>query len=176
MQQVGALEALRSRAGMLLAVASLATSFLGGLVLQDDRPRGLLAWLGVGSFVGLVALTLVMLLPFKWVFSLAARRIIGDYIEAEPADLATTLRELALHLDNDFERNPEALEPPVRGVRGRGRLARCGSAFLARHPLEDYVTERRQGGDQPGGEKPQTSPQPKQPRPDPQPSRPDPGR
>jgi hypothetical protein len=54
---------------MLLAVASLATSFLGGLALQDSRPRDLLAWIGVGSFVGLVALTLVMLLPCRWVFS-----------------------------------------------------------------------------------------------------------
>jgi hypothetical protein len=109
-QQAGALEALRGRAGMLLAVASLATSFLGALALQDDRPKDLLAWVGVGSFVGLVALTLVMLLPRRWVFSLTARWIIGDYIEAEqPADLATTYRELALHLDKHFERNQRRL-------------------------------------------------------------------
>jgi hypothetical protein len=109
-QQVGALEAVRGRAGMLLAVASLATSFLGGLALQDDRPKNLLAWVGVGSFVGLVALTLVMLLPRKWVFSFTAGRIIGDYIEAEePADLAKTHRELALHLDKHFERNQKRL-------------------------------------------------------------------
>jgi hypothetical protein len=109
-QQVGALEALRSRAGMLLAVASLATSFLGGLALHDDRPREALAWVGVGSFVGLAALSLALLLPYKWVFSLTARRIIGDYIEAEPpADLATTHRELALHMDDHVERNQKRL-------------------------------------------------------------------
>jgi hypothetical protein len=104
---------------MLLAAASLATSFLGGLALQDDRPRDALAWIGVMSFVGLVALTLVMLLPFKWVFSLTARRIIGDYIEAgQPADLPTTTLTMAgqLLLSGTYNHVLHVPEPPPSAV------------------------------------------------------------
>ncbi len=111
-QQAGAVEALRGRAGTLLAVASLATSFLGGLALQDKAPRGWLSWVAVAAFVGVVVLAVLILLPsYKWVFALSARRIIGDYIEGEPpADLAATHRDLALHLENHLDRNEKRLD------------------------------------------------------------------
>src|SRR6266568_4263975 len=48
-QQVGALDNLRGRAGTLLAVASLSTSFLGGIVLQDKAPEGWLSWAAIGA-------------------------------------------------------------------------------------------------------------------------------
>jgi len=106
-QQAGALEAIRGRAGTLLAVAALATSFLGGLVLGEKAPEGRLSWAAVVAFVGVVALTLFILLPTPgWRFALSARTLIGDYIEADdPASVATMYRELALHLERYFDGN-----------------------------------------------------------------------
>lgn len=110
-QQVGALDNLRSRAGTLLAVASLSTSFLGGIVLQDKAPEGWLSWAAIGAFLGAVAITLVLLLPRPgWLFGTSAKVIIEQYAEGEhPRDLATTHRHLALHLEGHEDRNARRL-------------------------------------------------------------------
>lgn len=110
-QQVGALDNLRGRAGTLLAVASLSTSFLGGIVLQDKAPEGWLSWAAIGAFLGAVAITLALLLPRPgWLFGTSAKVIIEQYAEGEhPQDLATTHRYLALHLEDHEDRNARRL-------------------------------------------------------------------
>jgi hypothetical protein len=40
-EQSSALDGLRTRAGLILTAASIASSFLGGLALQQARPRDL---------------------------------------------------------------------------------------------------------------------------------------
>jgi hypothetical protein len=109
--QVGALDNLRGRAGTLLAVASLSTSLLGGIVLQGNAPHGWLSWAAIGVFVGVVAITLVLLLPRpRWGFSISATTIIEGYAEGEhPRDLATTHRYLALHLEGADTKNAARL-------------------------------------------------------------------
>jgi hypothetical protein len=111
-EQVGALDNLRGRAGTLLAVASLSTSFLGGIVLQDKAPEGWLSWSAIGAFVGAVVITLVLLLPRgRWVFGMSANDIIEGYAEGEhPRDLATTHRWLAIYLERREDENTSRLD------------------------------------------------------------------
>jgi hypothetical protein len=75
--QVGALDNLRGRAGTLLAVASLSTSLLGGIVLQGKAPHEWLSWAAIAAFLGVVAITLVLLLPrSRWRLNISATTII----------------------------------------------------------------------------------------------------
>jgi hypothetical protein len=109
--QAGALDALRGRAGTLLAVASLATAFLGGLVFQDSTPPGWAPRVGIFAFIAVVLLSLVLLLPLPgWRFTVRAQAIVGDFIEADsPASLADTHRELALRFSQYADGNQKRL-------------------------------------------------------------------
>ncbi len=51
-EQVGELDNLRTRAGTLLAVVSLSTSFLGGVVLRGKPPHEWLSWAAIAAFFG----------------------------------------------------------------------------------------------------------------------------
>jgi hypothetical protein len=110
-EQVGELDNLRTRAGTLLAVVSLSTSFLGGVVLQGKAPHEWLSWAAIGAFLGAVAITLVLLVPRRgWVFGASAKTIIEGYAEGQhPRDLATTHRHLALYLEGHEDRNARRL-------------------------------------------------------------------
>jgi hypothetical protein len=116
--QASALDALRARAGTLLAVAALATSFLGGLVFQNDTPEGWAPQFGIFAFIAVVVLLLLVVLPLPgWRFTLSARAVIRDFVEADsPASLAQTHRELALRFDQWLDRNERrpsrTLSPP----------------------------------------------------------------
>jgi hypothetical protein len=110
-EQVGELDNLRTRAGTLLAVVSLSTSFLGGIVLQGKAPHEWLSWAAIGAFLGAVVITLVLLAPRPgWVFGTSAKVIIEDYAEGEhPQDLAATHRRLALYLEGHEDSNAKRL-------------------------------------------------------------------
>jgi O-antigen/teichoic acid export membrane protein len=88
-------------------VVSLSTSFLGGAVLQDKAPHGWLSWAAIGSFLGAVAITLVLLLPRRrWVFGLSAKDIFEGYaVGTHPRGLATTHRFLAVYLERREDQN-----------------------------------------------------------------------
>jgi hypothetical protein len=109
--QAGALDGLRGRAGTLLAVASLATSFLGGLVFQGGTPKGWAPQVGIFAFIAVVLLSLVVLLPMPgWKFTVSAQVIVRDFIEADsPASLAETHRELALRFEQWLNQNQRRL-------------------------------------------------------------------
>jgi hypothetical protein len=111
-EQVSELDNLRTRAGTLLAVISLSTSFLGGIVLQDKPPHGWLSWAAIGTFLSAVVITLVLLVPRRrWVFGMSATVIIEGYAEGEhPRDLATTHRWLALYLEGREDENTRRLD------------------------------------------------------------------
>jgi hypothetical protein len=109
-QQQVVLGDLRGRAATLLGVASVATSFLGGIALSDGSPSNP-SWFAIGAFVAVGLLTISILLPRKgWIFRLSARALIRDYIEAEsPVNINEMHRDLALHIESHFEQNEKRL-------------------------------------------------------------------
>jgi hypothetical protein len=109
--QASALDALRGRAGTLLAVASLATAFLGGLVFENGTPKGWAPRLGMFAFIGVVLLSLLLLVPLPgWRFTASPKAIVRDFIEAgSPASLTETHRELALRFGKWLDRNQKRL-------------------------------------------------------------------
>jgi hypothetical protein len=109
--QESALDNLRARAGTVLTVASISTSFLGAQALRQPKPFDD-GWTQVAilSFVALAALSLVLLLPYKWVgFYRSPKIIVADYIEAEdpvkPFSTSEMRRDLALHIEKKFEKH-----------------------------------------------------------------------
>jgi hypothetical protein len=109
-QQQAVLESIRGRAATLLAIASVSTSFLGGVALNKERPRGL-AWIPVLLFILVGVLAILILLPRRgWIFRLGARELIRDYVEADPpAALPEMHRDLALHLERHYQSNERRL-------------------------------------------------------------------
>jgi hypothetical protein len=109
-QQQAVLESIRGRAATLLAIASVSTSFLGGVALNTERPRGL-AWIPVLLFILVGVLAILILLPRRgWIFRLGARELIRDYVEADPpAALPEMQRDLALHLERHYQGNERRL-------------------------------------------------------------------
>jgi hypothetical protein len=111
-QQQAVLEGLRGRAGTLLAVASIVTSFLAPLVLRDGRPIGL-GWLAILLFLGAAGLVIYVLAPKReWFFRTKPSEIIGNYVEDEPpAPLWAMHKQLAVHLENDYAANERYMKP-----------------------------------------------------------------
>jgi hypothetical protein len=111
-QQQAVLESLRSRAGALLAVASIVTSFLGGFVLGDDGPTGW-SWLAIGLFLlGATAVAFVLAPRDQWHFRSEPGVIIRSYVEDDPpAPLWAIQKQLAEHLETDFTANEQNMKP-----------------------------------------------------------------
>ncbi len=111
--QARALDEIRSRTGVLLAGASLVTSFLGAHVLKQD---------GVGGFgvLALVAFVFVALLTLRilsvrrrsWKFTLGARVLLEDWVdEPERADDSPKMmRFIAETLDDNYRGNQDQIE------------------------------------------------------------------
>jgi hypothetical protein len=80
-------------------------------VLQGKAPHEWLSWAAIAAFLGVVAITLVLLLPRpRWRFSISATTIIEGFAEGEhPRDLATTHRYLALQLEGADTKNAARL-------------------------------------------------------------------
>ena len=97
-RQQSALDEFRTRAGILLSGAAIATSFLGGQALESGTVSAW-SWIAIGCFVGLGGSTLMILWPHKgWEFGAFPHSVIGTYIETEkPLPLPMILRDLALH-------------------------------------------------------------------------------
>jgi hypothetical protein len=111
-QQQSVLDGLQRRAGTLLAVASIVTSFLGDLALGDDGPAGL-AWAAIGLFLVAASLVAYVLLPTgEWYFSPRPSVIIRSYVEDHPsAPLWAMHKQLAEHLEIDFVANANHMKP-----------------------------------------------------------------
>lgn len=112
--QSTSLDNLRGRAGTLLAVASLVTSFLGGQALagpllesgrQVSAPISGMSWIAIGAFVVLAALTLWMLLPRRgWRFGHSVQGLF-DVADGLGATTAEAYRHLALQNDRNHDEN-----------------------------------------------------------------------
>jgi hypothetical protein len=105
-QQQAIVESLSARAGTLLALAALATTFLGERALTGGRGLSGLAWAALGAFFAVSVLTIVVLLPFEWKFALSARVLIEDHLEVpERNDAAKLRRFLALRHERNWDGN-----------------------------------------------------------------------
>jgi hypothetical protein len=104
---------------MLLAAASLVTSFLGGQALAKPTLSGELAvrptigawgWLAIAAFCAIFVLTILIIFPYTWKFQQSAHKLI-EWYEAQPKipSLEFAQRELALHLENDYDSNERRL-------------------------------------------------------------------
>lgn len=107
------LDGLRSRAGTLLAAASLVTSFLGGQALaKPTLDNGLVVradvgcegWVAIGLFVLVAALTLAILWPYEWRFVMSAKTILAG------TDFEATQRDLAEYHEKNFDSNKKKLD------------------------------------------------------------------
>lgn len=114
--QETALSALRERAGILLAGATLVTSFLAPAALDKRvgtatvQQFGCFSWAAVGAFVAVVAAVLVVLWPYEWVFGHSSHGLMDELLDATPpADEATILRHLAYYNDIHHTANQDQL-------------------------------------------------------------------
>lgn len=108
--QQARLDDLRTRAGIVLSAAAIATSLLSGKALEDGSLT-LWVWTAFACFVGVSALALLVLLPRRWEFTAVPRRIIGFYIETDqPLPLPMIHRDLALHMEDSYVRNELGLD------------------------------------------------------------------
>jgi hypothetical protein len=116
-QQQAVLESLRGRAGTLLAVASIVTSFLAAIVLADRDPSGL-AWLAIALFLAVTGAVVFVLAPRdQWHFRTKPSVIIGSYVEDDPpARLWEIHKQLAEHLETDFDANEANMMPLFRAL------------------------------------------------------------
>jgi hypothetical protein len=111
--QASTLDGLRSRAGTLLAAASLVTGFLGGQALvKPTFDKGVVVradigtegWIAIGCFILVAVLTLVILWPYQWRFEMGAKVILkGD-------DFEGTQRELAEYHEKNWDSNKIKLD------------------------------------------------------------------
>ena len=124
-QQQSALDNFRTRAGILLSAAAIATSFLGGQALSDHG-FAIWSWLAVPLLASVGASALFILWPRKdWEFVAGPRRLIATYVETdEPFPLAQIRRDLALHMENNYDENTERLQRLIVALR-------WGSVLLA---------------------------------------------
>jgi hypothetical protein len=104
-EQQAVIDSFRTRSGLLLSGAAIATSFLGQASL--DGGTTFFTWLAITMFVLLGAAVIAILWPRNdWEYSVRPELLIANYIEhPEPLGLAEIHRDLALHMDRSYLRN-----------------------------------------------------------------------
>ena len=101
---------LRSRAGVLIAAAAIATSFFGARAVGDGELTTAM-WVAIAAFVLVGAAVLAVLWPRSdWEFSASPVDVIATYIETDdPAPVVYIHRDLALHRAASYDRNARQL-------------------------------------------------------------------
>ena len=109
--QETSVDELRTRAGTIVAAATIVTSFLGARFVDSGATPSVLVWIALGAFVLCVALALTCLIPLAgWRWYFGTRNLIRDYIEgSETLSLAEAQRDLALHLEDNYDHNARKL-------------------------------------------------------------------
>lgn len=105
--QEGTLDELRSRAGTLIAAASLVTSFLGADALRNglSRPESL----ALGAFLVSVALAVYVLVPQgNWKFKLSTKILLDQWV-AVGVSMDEMYVGLARQYEEDFDFNARRL-------------------------------------------------------------------
>jgi hypothetical protein len=105
-QQASVVDDLRSRAGILLSAASVATGFLAGVALADDRSLSLWGWGATIAFIVLAGLCVWVLWPrHNWLFSPNPKTLVDHYVDPEGVTLAQAQRKLALYMAEAWDKN-----------------------------------------------------------------------
>ena len=109
-RQSNTLDGLRSRAGVLLAAISLATSFVGGLALRsDDLSAPDVGLAAAAIFFALLAggLCVAVLWPrAAWAFNLSADLLLP---QLRASDESRAFAQLALRLEKNYKKNERRL-------------------------------------------------------------------
>ncbi len=75
----------------------------------DHEPGGW-GWSAIGFLLMVFVAAMTLLWPYSWTFRRSAKDILRNYIEHdEPAALTAMQRDLALHLESNFEQNETKL-------------------------------------------------------------------
>jgi hypothetical protein len=121
-QQQIVIDNLRTRAGVLLSGAAIATSFLGQAALR--RGTTVWSWLAITAFLLLGTAILLILWPrHDWRYAIRPRALIENYIEhADSLPVPAIHRDLTLHMDDSYLRNRWQLLELVRYLRGASVL------------------------------------------------------
>lgn len=98
-------DSFRTRAGLLLSGAAIATSFLGQAAL--DRGTTAFTWFAIAAFVALGGAVLGILWPRRdWEYAMRPELLIENYIEhPQPLRMPEIHRDLALHMDRSYLQN-----------------------------------------------------------------------
>jgi hypothetical protein len=107
-KQEGLLEAMRSRAGVLLAASSVAASFLGQQAYLDPRTTSLV-FIALAAFVVSIGASVFVLLPKKNLTFAPAGIEIYAGLYAARDDLAEIYRRLAYNLDHLWDSNDKEI-------------------------------------------------------------------
>lgn len=110
--QVGQLDELRSRTGLLLAAAALSGSFLGSTAASGGISLTIWGGVAVIAFVVGVASCMVVLWPPKddaWTFVTGPKQLIEDWVKTERPDLSMQIF-LAECLEGHYDANKERLD------------------------------------------------------------------
>lgn len=135
-QQQTSVEGLRARVGTLLSAASISTAFLGAQALANRTP-GRWGWLAMVSFVAVVGASIAIMWPYEWIFRRSPKALLSDYIEHDqPLALAAIHRDLAIHLEDHYERNQRKLNRLLR-------VFEVGCAVLALEVVAWLIELRR---------------------------------
>jgi hypothetical protein len=102
---------LRSRVGILLSAASVATAFLGGIAFQGGRSLGTIGALAILAFAVHVALDLHILWPREWTFQVSAGVLFDKWIDELQIDTPRFQRSLARYLEKHWDANMSILRP-----------------------------------------------------------------
>jgi hypothetical protein len=110
--QVGQLDELRSRTGLLLAAAALSGSFLGSTAASGGISLDFWGGVAVIAFTVGVASCMVVLWPPKddaWTFVTGPKQLIKDWVKNEQSGLSMQLF-LAECLEDHYDANAERLK------------------------------------------------------------------
>jgi hypothetical protein len=109
-EQQGAIDSLRTRAGLLLSAAAITTSFLGSQALEGGN-SSLFSWLALLGFVAVSSVSLAVLWPRKWEFTANPREVIESCIESgESIRIEELHRDLSLGMHSSYLENYRGLE------------------------------------------------------------------
>jgi hypothetical protein len=133
-RQAAALEALRARAGTLLAAAALVASFLGANALDHD-PHALGVTIAAIALLAVMALVIAILWPYELTFRLSAKILLEDHAQPDNKTPEWLLEGyLALVMEGHHNRNeklmkklssPTDLTPSRSSIGQQVRLRRC---------------------------------------------------
>lgn len=104
-EQLSLIESLRSRAGLLLSVTTITTSFLstGALNAQNPSPA---SWIALASFIGVAVLLIAILWPHPSRVTAEFEPLIESWIEAdEPISTSALYRGLIIEIQRSFDRD-----------------------------------------------------------------------